>query len=241
MATAVLSGSLRRLIEPLRGMTLAAVTLIVWLLGALYCSGYERLAYGLDNWPSSLWWSAVAVLPWLALFEWSKRPQGRQALRSWIRLAVALFTVAMFSLLLEYAAGALAGDSRTPVLLAVMRRFPAIGTSLILILWVQAARVTKYDPDPELDALAASIDWLSAADNYVELRIGGRVAMRRMTMREAEKALASHGFIRVHRRFLVNRRKIAEIRPDGRAFVRMADGTDLPVGQAYRNNLSFAH
>ena len=76
-----------------------------------------------------------------------------------------------------------------------------------------------------------------AADNYVALRVEGRTAMRRMTMREAEQALSPHGFVRIHRRFLVNSSRVAELRGNGKPFVRLTDGTELPVGQAFRDNL----
>ena len=78
--------SVRSVIEQARTAPLplgavAATALVVWLAGAIYCSGYEMLLTGLDNWPGSLWWSAVAVLPWFALFEWSKSERGRRSCR----------------------------------------------------------------------------------------------------------------------------------------------------------------
>ncbi len=242
MATAASLSLLERFRSvPLRGLPLAAVVLVVWVAGALYCSGYEALATGYDNWPGSLIWSAAAVLPWLALFEWSKSGPGRRVLSRWSGLAAVLVGTAAASLLLEFAANALAGDPQTPILLALMRRLPAIGISLILVLWAQAAGPSTYEPDPELDALAASIDWLSAADNYVELRMGGRLVMRRMTMREAERALTHRGFVRIHRRYLVNREQIVAVRGNGAKTVRLRGGTELPVGSRYAANLkSFA-
>ena len=77
--------------------------------------------------------------------------------------------------------------------LALMRRLAGRRQrALVLILWARAgARRSSPQPaDDSLAALAGSIDWVAAADNYVELHIGGRVTMRRMTMREAERALA---------------------------------------------------
>ena len=223
--------------ERLRGAPLVVVTLVVWLAGAFYCSGYEALSTGLDNWPGSLWWSAAAVLPWLALFEWSKSAAGQRLTGSWSRLAIALCATAAASLLLEYAVNALTASSQTPLALALMRRLPAIGTSFVLILWAQAASAGEREADPELEALAGSIDWLAAADNYVELRIGGRVTMRRMTMRQAERSLAGRGFVRIHRRYLVNRNRIVEVRGNGDRSVRLSCGVELPVGGRYAANL----
>ena len=238
MASASFHAPLERFrTEPLRGLPLAGLVVVAWVAGALYCSGYEALSTGYDNWPGSLIWSAAAVLPWLALFEWSKSGPGRRVLSRWSGLAAVLLGTAAASLFLEYTANALAGDPQTPILLALMRRLPAIGISLILVMWALAAGPATYEPDPELDALAGSIDWLAAADNYVELRMGGRIVMRRMTMREAERTLARRGFVRIHRRYLVNRERIVDVRGNGDKVVRLRGGTELPVGSRYAGNL----
>jgi two-component system LytT family response regulator len=95
--------------------------------------------------------------------------------------------------------------------------------------------------DASLASLASSIDWVEAADNYVELHIGGQTLMRRMTMREAERALEGVGFIRIHRRFLVNARKIRAIEgTNGDRIVRLGAGIELPVGRAFAINLTRA-
>ena len=238
MATAAPRSALERIRgEPLRGVALAVVVAVVWLAGALYCSGYEVLSTGFDNWPGSLIWSAAAVLPWLVLFEWSKTAAGRQVTRRWDRLALALVATAALSLGLEYGANALDGSEQTPILLALMRRLPAIGASLILILWTRGTAPDDAEPDQSLAELASSIDWLAAADNYVELHIGGRVVMRRMTMREAEKALGERGFVRIHRRYLVNRQRIVAVVGNGSKRVRLPGGGELPVGPRYAANL----
>lgn len=226
--------------EPLRGSTLAAATLIVWVAGALYCSGYEALSSGLDNWPESLWWSAVAVLPWLALFEWSKTDGGRARTRPPLRLALALVATAATSLVLEAAVDALLGSPVKPLALSLLRRLPAAGICLVLILWSRAGQAADEQAyaDESLSAIAASIDWVGAADNYVELHVAGRTQMRRMTMRQAEQILAPYGFIRIHRRFLVNRARIENLGRDRERMIRLADGGELPVGRAFAANLN---
>jgi hypothetical protein len=224
--------------EPLRGLALAALILLIWVTGALYCSGYEALSTGIDNWPGSLIWSAVAVLPWLALFEWSKSETGRRLTARPADLAAFLAGTAILSLSLEAVAALIEGNSRTPLALALMRRFPAVAMSLVLILWARQAKpMSAREVDAALSSLAPTIDWVSAADNYVELHIGGRVTMRRMTMAEAEQALASRGFVRIHRRYLVNRQRISAIRGNGEKIVRLADGAELPVGKKFASNL----
>ena len=129
-------------------------------------------------------------------------------------------------------------------MLLLMRRLPAIAATILLIALSRrtsgSARAERAVPE-ELVAIAATIDWIEAADNYVALRVDGRTAMRRMTMREAEQALAGHGFVRIHRRFLVNGSRVAELRGQSKPYVRLTDGTELPVGQAFRDNLRPAH
>jgi hypothetical protein len=225
---------------PLRGGRLIGVTVAVWVTGAAYCSGYEKLLSGLDNWPGSLLWSAVAVLPWLALFEWSKTELGRSLAGSPLRLMLALVATAALSLTLEAAVDALSGSSMASLALSILRRLPAAGLCIVLVLWSRAGLRTQSAAveDENLSAIAASIDWVGAADNYVELHIGGRTVTRRMTMREAERALAPHGFVRIHRRFLVNRRRIENLGSNGEREITLADGGRLPIGRAFAANLN---
>lgn len=224
--------------RPLSGGALLPMILVVWVAGALYCSGYEKLARGINNWPGSLLWSAVAVLPWLALFEWTKTRVGRRL--SLTRIAALFVAAAVASVAAEIAINLIQGKTPSAIALLLLRRTPAVGVSLLLVLWsrvgqrAEEARIAAED----LSALAPSIDWVAAADNYVELHASGRTMIRRMTMREAERALASHGFIRIHRRFLVNRARIAGIAGgDRQQSVRLSGGGELPVGRAFAPNL----
>lgn len=227
--------------RPLGGLALASAVLAVWVAGALYCSGYERLLTGLDNWPGSLGWSAAAVLPWLMLFEWSKSRAGRLWTATGPALLASILSTAAVSLLLEVAANLLEGSPQPPIALALLRRLPAIGGALLLILWSRAAEPaarTVQPNDQGLKALAWSIDWVESADNYVELHVKGRTVVRRMTMQDAQTILEPLGFARVHRRFLVNRRQITEIiGSNGARLVCMADGTELPVGRSFAGAL----
>jgi hypothetical protein len=240
MATVVKVTVLSRLrTEPLRGPMLAAVTLIAWLTGAFYCSGYELFSKGINTWPECLIWSTFGVLPWLALFEWSKSREGRRITAAPVNLAAMLAGTAIVSLAMEALMALAEGESATPLALALLRRLPAAGISFVLILWARqdGSPAAAREPDLTLAALAPTIDWVSAADNYVELHIGGRVMMRRMTLAEAELALSDRGFVRIHRRYLVNRDRIAAVRGNGEKVVRLADGAELPVGKRFATNL----
>ena len=95
----------------------------------------------------------------------------------------------------------------------------------------------RQPPDPAaipLSEIAGAIDWVAAADNYVEIHSNGRVQLRRMTMARADGLLRRHGFVRIHRRYLINRDRIAAV---GDKFVRMQSGQELPIGTAFASNL----
>jgi hypothetical protein len=240
MATAPMKSGIGRLFqEPLTGPALVGSALVVWLAGAAYCHGYEQLLSGTEHWRGSLIWSAVAVLPWFALFEWSKQPAGGEATRRPATLIGLVLGIAALSILLEYAINWCLGDLTDRVGLLVMRRLPAIGATLLLIALARKTLLRRRASPHEvaLGNLADAIDYVAAADNYVELHSNGRVTMRRMTLAEAERALAGQGFVRIHRRFLVNRSRIAMVAGNGDKIVRLAGGAELPVGRRFASNL----
>ena len=125
-----------------------------------------------------------------------------------------------------------------------MRRLPAIGASVVLILWAAASNrrrlddaLTEPDAGGDLVEIGDAIDWIAAADNYIELHIGERTVLRRMTLRAAERQLSANGFVRIHRRFLVNRRKVERIvgsNGDRRVVVA---GAELPIGSRFASAL----
>jgi DNA-binding LytR/AlgR family response regulator len=59
-------------------------------------------------------------------------------------------------------------------------------------------------------------------------------------MREAAETLQRHDFVRIHRRFLVNRAKIRSMHLNGKRAVVLESGAELPVGRAYEVNLGVA-
>ena len=80
------------------------------------------------------------------------------------------------------------------------------------------------------------IDWIEAQGNYVALHTQGQARLMRQTLAEMETRLAGHGFIRTHRRALVNRERVQAIIPPelGELGVRLLDGQVVPLSESRR-------
>lgn len=83
------------------------------------------------------------------------------------------------------------------------------------------------------------IDWIEAADYYVEIHVGTTVYLHRETMQHFETSLDPDRFVRIHRSRLVNRGQIRELRTRGRdhLVVILSDGTELRVARSCRAKL----
>jgi len=220
---------------------LLAAGIAIWLAGAAYCHGYQALLAGesVGPWSGSLTWSAIAVVPWFALFEWSKQPQGMDTVRRPALLACFVLGIAAASISLEYLVDFCLGDVTDHLGLLMMRRLPAIGVTILLIGLTRKAMLRRPPTATaiELKSIAPSIDWIEAADNYVEVHVGARVLLFRMTMAAIERELGGLGIVRIHRRFLVNRTRVeAVLGSNGDRRVRIA-GKELPVGSRYAASL----
>ena len=243
MATRAPRPSLGRLFfEPIHGPPLIATGIFVWLAGAAYCHGYQALLNREDigSWSGSLTWSAVAVVPWFALFEWCKQPRNSDTVRRPALLLALILGIALVSIALEYLCDFCVGAVTDQLGLLVMRRLPAIGVTVLLIALTRKAMLRRPATPAavELTEIAASVDWIEAADNYVEVHVRDRVLLLRMTLHAAEEKLRAKGFVRIHRRYLVNRHMIGAVTgSNGDRRVRVA-GKDLPVGSRYAARLN---
>ena len=242
MATRAARLSLGQLFfEPIRGPSLFATGILVWLAGAAYCHGYQALleCEHVGPWSGSLSWSAVAVVPWLALFEWSKQPRSADTARRPMVLLALIAGIAATSIALEYFVNFCVGSVTDHLSLLFMRRLPAIAVTVLLIALTRKAMVRRPAAPAAADLadIALSADWIEAADNYVEVHVGERVLLLRMTMAAAEERLRSRGFVRIHRRYLVNERRIAAVLgTNGDRRVRVG-GKELPVGSRFAASL----
>jgi two-component system LytT family response regulator len=80
-----------------------------------------------------------------------------------------------------------------------------------------------------------TIDWIRAADDYVELHAGGRRHLLHSTLNKIAGKLDPLTFLRVHRSIVVNLRAIKEITPGihGEYDIALQDGTELRSGRSY--------
>jgi two-component system LytT family response regulator len=86
----------------------------------------------------------------------------------------------------------------------------------------------------------SDIDWVSAADNYVELHVGPKTHLLRVTISSLANRLSPNRFARISRSILVNQERIREIhsKSHGDFFVVLLNGVSLPGSRNYRNGLS---
>ena len=86
----------------------------------------------------------------------------------------------------------------------------------------------------------ADIDWLGAADNYVEVHVGAETHLLHETLNALETRLDPARFLRIHRSRIVSVDRVRELRsmPHGEYEIVLHDGTRLSSGRSYRDRLS---
>jgi two-component system LytT family response regulator len=79
------------------------------------------------------------------------------------------------------------------------------------------------------------IDWMEAAENYVQLHAGRAEHLLHVTMNTLEKSLDPSLFLRIHRSVIVNVRRIRELQPvlHGEYVLTLANGVRLQSGRMY--------
>lgn len=94
-----------------------------------------------------------------------------------------------------------------------------------------AGRITFLNVD--------EVDWIEAADNYVQLHAGGTTHLVHGTLAKLEARLAPQRFLRVHRSTIVNVSRIQALEPlsHGEYRILLRDGTSLTSGRTYRERL----
>lgn len=83
------------------------------------------------------------------------------------------------------------------------------------------------------------INWVEAADNYVNLHLAGDSYLIRETLGRIEQRLPANKFLRISRSVIVNLEKVKELQPlfHGDYAVILRDGTRLTLSRNYRDKL----
>jgi len=83
------------------------------------------------------------------------------------------------------------------------------------------------------------VDWIGAAENYVELHVGHANHLLHVTMNNLEKSLDPKIFLRIHRSTIVNIARIKSLQSGahGEFVLTLQDGTRLPSGRTYSDRL----
>ena len=216
---------LEALRRPLSPFQLAALVAGAGIAVALYCLAYTALAGRPETLAISLAWAIANVCPWLIAIDAGKRSPD------WRGAGGALVLAGAASLLLGYALGTSSGG----LMFEALRRLPALAASGAAIALLRSRVGASAATGRDIPLLPRQIDWVRAAGNYVELRAGPRTIVHRGSIAAAERDLAAHGFLRIHRSTLVRRDTIARVRPQD---VVLHDGTHLKIGKRYRAALA---
>jgi two-component system, LytTR family, response regulator len=82
------------------------------------------------------------------------------------------------------------------------------------------------------------IDWVEAADYYVNLHVGMKTHLLRETMSDLENKLDPAMFLRIHRSAIVNLRQVKEVQTRlGEYIAVLKDGTKLKLSRSRRDQL----
>lgn len=83
------------------------------------------------------------------------------------------------------------------------------------------------------------VDWIEAAENYVQLHAGRAAHLVHVAMNTLEKSLDPEVFARIHRSLIVNIRRIKEMKPalHGEYVITLENGVRLQSGRAYNEKL----
>jgi hypothetical protein len=88
----------------------------------------------------------------------------------------------------------------------------------------------------EIMVEVADIDWIEAAGNYAVLHVGGDTLEIRSSLTKLEGELDAKRFVRVHKSYVVNIARIAEVTPwiSGDWRIRLQDGAEVNLSRRYR-------
>jgi two-component system LytT family response regulator len=118
---------------------------------------------------------------------------------------------------------------------------PAVDARMLAIL-ERIARQTECLPRIAVRSAAGTtfvetkdVDWIKAAENYVELHVGPACHLVEATMAEIAKRLIPASFVRIHRSLIVNAERVRSVRPASHSeyLVTLVNGLQLRSGRTY--------
>jgi two-component system, LytTR family, response regulator len=143
------------------------------------------------------------------------------------------FTVERLSRAIERAKSMVISDNGRldPRVLAALEQI-AQGPEHLTRLAVKSGDATTF---LELEA----VDWIGAAENYVELHAGKARHLLQVTMNQLASRLAPATFARIHRSTIVNVKRIRSVQPQfhGEYIVTLVSGEQLRSGRTYHETL----
>jgi len=97
-------------------------------------------------------------------------------------------------------------------------------------------RFTVRKRGKEIVVEVSDIDWIAAAGNYAVLHIGGETYEVRSSLAKLEAELDARRFVRVHKSYMVNIGRVADVTPwiSGDWRIRMQDGAEVNLSRRYR-------
>jgi two-component system LytT family response regulator len=99
-------------------------------------------------------------------------------------------------------------------------------------------RILVKDRDRTRLVKAQDLDWIEAEGNYVRLHVGATSHLIRGNLGKFEEKLAQFGFVRVHRRFLVNIERVSEVQPwfGGDAVLVLNNGAKVRLSRTFKES-----
>ena len=102
-----------------------------------------------------------------------------------------------------------------------------------------AERIAIRDGSRVVFLRTDEIDWIEAADYYVQIHAGGKSYLHRETMQSLERRLDGEQFVRIHRSAIINRKRIRELSSSRRETVVVLEGgATLKVARSQRDKLA---
>ncbi len=130
--------------------------------------------------------------------------------------------------------------------------FAMIGAAVVAIRYLLERAATPVEPvaaavRPERFAVrkrgghevmveVAEIDWVEASGNYAILHVGGETFEIRSSLAKLESELDTRRFVRVHKSYMVNIARVAQVSPwvSGDWRIRLQDGAEVNLSRRYR-------